>query len=275
MAQPPVILQDILTILDRFAPFTLAESWDNVGLMWGSPAQEVEAVLLGLDPTCDLLDEAVEQGANLVINHHPLIFHPLKSVRPDQPLGACLAAAVRRDIALVACHTNLDSAAKGVSQVLAKRLGLDDIGPLRPRSAAEADLGFGALGTLREPMGQQDFLAHICRVMELDGIKVCGTLPERLSRVALCGGSGSDLAYGAYEAGAQVYITGEVKHDVARWAEEAGLCIIDAGHFATENLMMAALAAYLSDKLIERGTPLPVYTSKRQKSPFVHYMANK
>lgn len=274
----PFTLDRALAALDRLAPFNLAEPWDNVGLMVGDPGWPVTGIMTALDPTEDLLVEARESNCNLIVTHHPLIFQPLKSIRPDQPAGRLLAAALAAEIAIIACHTNLDTIAPGVSDILARRLGLGDPRPLTtpavPPTAA-SDLprpqGFGRIGCLPAPVPGQQFLNELCRQLAVDALTLAGRLPEMVRTVAVCGGSGSDLAEIARAQGADLYLSAEIKHSVARWAEAADFCVIDAGHFATENLIVPELAARLAAALAAEGVARPVLTSRRQRAPLKFY----
>lgn len=272
MTPSPAILRDILSILDKAAPFSLAESWDNVGLIIGNPDQEISGILLGLDPTTDLLQEAIETNTNLIITHHPAIFHPLKSIRTDQPVGRFLADALKKDIAVVACHTNLDVIQNGVSRVLAEKIGLIGLAPIAESHTELSGIGFGRIGSLKNPEDSDVFLARLCDILQLPSLRICGPIPEKVSRVAVCGGSGSELAESALAQQAQIYITGEVKHSTARWAEESGLCVIDAGHFATENLAVEAFAAVLREMLTAQDVDIAVRTTNSQNNPFIYYL---
>jgi len=273
MCPAATTIDRILNSLSSLAPFSLAEEWDNVGLLVGDPAAKVTGIMVGLDPTAELLDEAIAAGANLVITHHPIIFSGLKSIRTDQPAGALIAKAITNQIAVIACHTNLDVVPNGVSHILAQRLGLIDLRPLTAGASSTAELGFGRVGNLPAPVAPKIFLEHLCTVLGLAAVSVAGSLPDVISRVAVCGGSGSDFATVAHACGAQIYITGEVKHHLARWAEEANFCIIDAGHFATEALVSEALAAQLSDILASQSLNIPVRATEKQKNPFFCFMA--
>ncbi|MDH3393529.1 MAG: Nif3-like dinuclear metal center hexameric protein, partial [Desulfobulbaceae bacterium] len=108
----------LVSVLNELAAFSLAESWDNVGLLAGDPAQQVRGILVALDPTEEVLDEAVANGCNVIITHHPLIFKPLKAVRLDQPIGRLLGRSLAAGVAMIACHTNLDLVGGGVNDVL-------------------------------------------------------------------------------------------------------------------------------------------------------------
>lgn len=269
-------VKDLLKTLDAIAAFGLAAEWDNVGLMLGEPGKSIEGILIALDPTEEVLAEALEIGADCIITHHPLIFHPLKAIYTDQPMGRFLRRALENEISVIGCHTNLDQAVGGVNDVLANSLGMQDARPLvaaEKGPAANAAIGVGRVGRLPDPLSPEAFLGYLCDFFKLPFLRVAGQLPEEINTVAVCGGSGSELAAAAYASGAQVYVTGEVKHSTARWAEAAGFCIIDAGHFATENPVVEALADVLQGIFAEKDISIPVTPSAKQQSPFVYHQA--
>lgn len=275
IAMPPaeITIKCIVNLLDSLAPCSLAEDWDNVGLLVGSPEEKVTGIMIGLDPTTQLLDEAIERGANLVITHHPIIFTPLKSIRTDQPTGALLAKAIAHRLNIIACHTNLDVVPNGVSHILAQHLGLTELSPLSPSNHAGSDIGCGQIGLLPEPLTGQQFLQHLCQALDLPALTWAGRLPETICRLAVCGGSGSEFAAIAHAQGAQLLITGEVKHHIARWAEEADFCVIDAGHFPTESLICKALAAQIAALLTSQTIKIPVLVTEKQNNPFSFFIA--
>jgi dinuclear metal center YbgI/SA1388 family protein len=267
-------VKDLLKVLDKIAGFGLAEQWDNVGLMLGDLNQHLKGILVALDPTEEVLAEALEIGADCIITHHPLIFHPLKVIYTDQPMGKFLRRALENETAVIGFHTNLDQAVGGVNDVLASSLGMLDSRPLAPAANdpdAGAATGFGRVGRLADPLSPEAFIGYLCDFFKLPVLRVAGQLPEQISTVAVCGGSGSDLAAAAYASGAQVYITGEVKHSTARWAEAAGFCIIDAGHFATENPVVESLVEILQDIFTEKDINIPVSASAKQQNPFIYH----
>ncbi len=246
-----VKVQNILNILQGIAPLDLAQSWDNVGLLVGSPDGGVTSILLALDPTTALIAEAEQCNAELIITHHPAIFHPLKSLRSDRPSEKFLHAAVQTGIHVIGCHTNLDAAYGGVNDVLAQLLDLQETAPLLPDGGecSGKKTGLGRIGVLTEPVSSESFLERLCTVLSPPWLLEAGLRPEAVSKVAVCGGSCSDISATALEAGADVFITSEVKHDVARWAEEAGFWLIDGGHFATEYPAMEGLRQLLVERL--------------------------
>jgi dinuclear metal center YbgI/SA1388 family protein len=274
-------VKELLRTLDRIAAFGLAEQWDNVGLMVGDPDKNIGGILVALDPTEEVLAEAIECGADCIITHHPLIFHPLKAIYTNQPLGRILSQALKHEISIIGCHTNLDQASGGVSDVLAASLDMVDLRVLAPAgmemdtASADSDTGFGRVGRLGQAMSREVFVERLCMLFNLPVLRMAGQLPAEINTVAVCGGSGSELAEAAMESGAQVYITGEVKHSTARWAEASGFCIIDAGHFATENPVVETLVKVLEEDMAEKGSDVSVKQSANQQDPFTYIQPGK
>lgn len=262
-------VRDLLDGINRFAPFGLAESWDNVGLLVGRPDREVRSLLLGIDPTLPLLEEAVNRGADTLITHHPCIFRPLPSVNTATPAGAFLEKALEQKINVIACHTNLDSAVEGVSDALADRLGLSGLRPLHTVDfPGMIGAGLGRVGSFPVPLSCPDFLKRIFTVLGIDGVHVAGQLPNEVKTVALCGGSGSEFAEDALHSGADVYLSAEIKHSTARWAEESGFCIIDGTHYGTEQPAVALLAEKLGALALEKGWGLNIFQAESEQPAF-------
>ncbi len=275
MTPAPVYLQAIIDILDIITPFSYAEHWDNVGLMIGDPNLEVKGIISGLDPTLTLLDEAQKIGANLIITHHPSIFHPLKNIQINQPDGAFIAKAIGYNIAVIACHTNLDITDGGVNTALANKIGLIDTKALITTSHPHPAIGLGLTGKLASPQKSVDFCTDLCDKLDLPALNISGSMPDKIEKIAICGGSGSEFAALAQKNGADIYITGEVKHSTARWVEDAGFCIIDAGHFGTENVVIPVFVKALIEKMQSSGIDIPVQASRQQKNPFKLFLPDK
>jgi dinuclear metal center YbgI/SA1388 family protein len=268
-------VKDLLQTLDNIAAFGLAEQWDNVGLMVGDPDHLIQGILVALDPTEEVLAETIDCGADCIITHHPLIFNPIKAIYTNQPLGRFLSQALKNEISIIGCHTNLDQSIGGVNDVLASSLGMVETKPLAPNiqnhDAAASEIGFGRVGRLAKTLSRKAFIEKLCLFFNLPALRVAGQIPEKISKVAVCGGSGSDLAEAAFAGGAEVYITGEVKHSTARWAEASSFCIIDAGHFATEKPVVESLVSTLEEVLAEKRINIPVKSSAKQQNPFAFY----
>ena len=247
-------VQDLLEILQQLSPDFLAEDWDNVGLLAGEPRQPISRILIALDPVSALIDQAKTGGYDCIITHHPIIFRPLKTLRTDNPAGHFLAEAIRANISVIACHTNLDSIEDGISDNLAQSLSCSNIRPLLPaKLPCPASCGLGRIGTYTPPVSPEAFLEQLRKICQPPWILEAGPRPALLNTIAVCGGSCSDLAETALKAGADVFVTSEIKHAVARWAEDAGLWLLDAGHFATEYPAMVRFKENLFRRCADQG----------------------
>ncbi len=261
---------DILNNLELKAPFQLAESWDNVGLLIGNPEQPVTGVIAGLDPTNELVDEAISSGCNTIITHHPVIFKPLTSINTGTPEGKLLQKVLSHNIAIIGCHTNFDSAEEGVSDVLGQRLGLSNLQPLIASPGAPDGTGLGRIGSYVVSLTADTFTKRLLAALELEGVQMTGPLPEAITTVAVCGGSGSDFAKTAFQQGADVYISAEIKHSTAIWARENEFCIVDGTHYATEKPAVALLVKRLLQANETEGWNIHVQQSVNEKHPFVY-----
>ena len=252
----------LLAQLDRLAPPALAEAWDNVGLLVGASDQKIDRVLVCLDVTLAVLREALDKNCQAIISHHPPIFKPLARIDLGEASGRILRIALVHGLALVACHTNLDSAQGGVSDALARALGLNETRPLQS-VASHPDAGLGRIGRFTEAVPAREFLRRAVAVTANPALAVAGELPETITTVAVCGGSGSEFAPLAQRLGAEVYLSGEIKHSTALWAGENGFCLIDGGHWGTERLAVDILADWF------QSLPgIAVYRAESEKSPF-------
>ena len=228
---------EIEQTLYNLAPHPLAQSWDNVGLLVGSPDQMVKKVLVSLDITEAVADEAHSWGAELIVAHHPVIFGGVKSVTDRDPTGRTLLRLIRCGLSAICMHTNLDVAAGGVNDLLAGALGLADTAP------AEEN-GIERVGILPEPLPLPDFLARVRETLGPNGLRyVDGGRPVR--RVAVGGGACGDFFPRAAAMGCDTFVTADVKYHQFLDAKAMGLSLIDAGHFPTENLVCPMLARTL------------------------------
>ncbi len=260
-----LVVQDILDILEQIAPSSLAESWDNTGLLVGDPDAPVQSLLIALDPVASLLHEATSSRANVIITHHPAIFHPLHSLRTDRPVGSFIAQALQKNIHVIGCHTNLDATIGGVSDVLATGMQLRDTTPLVvEKNHASMGCGLGRIGNCVQAMQPERCIELLQQTCHPPWLLEAGPRPAQVRRIAVCGGSCSEFAETAMEAGADLFITAEVKHSIARWAEEAGFWIIDGGHFATEHLIVEPFRQRLQQELRQRNRKTKVYAARQQ-----------
>nr|WP_321466377.1 Nif3-like dinuclear metal center hexameric protein [uncultured Desulfobulbus sp.] len=258
-------VQHFLEILHEITPEHLAEDWDNVGLLVGEPRQPVHRILLALDPACSLVEEAARGRYDLLLTHHPIIFRPLKALRTDTPTGRFLALATRHQISVIACHTNFDSVPDGVSGHLARIVGLQQLRPLVPsKNGCPETCGLGQIGTYPQPLSPEQFVRRLEEALDPPWLLEAGPRPDQVRQVAVCGGSCSDFAEVAKRSGVDAFLTAEVKHSVARWAEEAGLWLLDGGHFATENPAMQPLRERLELAAEQRGWEVHIEVARQE-----------
>ena len=241
-------IKEITDLIEQFAPLSLQESYDNSGLIVGRPDDEVQKALLAVDVTDEVMDEAEREGCDIVITHHPIIFHPLKRLNSANMVERCIERAIRSGIALYARHTNLDSTADGMSWRLASMLGVKNLDVLQPSGSGERT-GFGVIGNLEHPMPTEEFM-H--RIMDVTGAKVIRHSEMATSivgRVAVCTGSGAYLIGEARAAGAEVYVTADLKYNDFMTPDGA-LTVADIGHFESEYCSIEILFDILSKKML-------------------------
>ncbi len=245
-------VQNILDIVNEIAPFEKAEPWDNVGLLAGSRKNEVSGILCALDFTDEVLKKAEEIGANLIITHHPILFSAKKRLTEDDYEGRLLCEMIRKHMNLIAAHTNYDVAEGGVNDVLAKHLGLHNI-----RSIESDEDGILRMGEI-EPMKLSAFSEKVSKVLG-DVVRAYGDKEKIIRTVAVCGGSGGEYAKIAYKAGADAYVTGEMRyHDSLNYALE-GYASLHAGHDATERIAIKPLSDGLQNRINELQYNLTVF----------------
>ena len=358
----PLTCRTVLDFLEKLAPAHLAESWDNVGLLVGKPQQPVRAIVTALDVDAAVVDFALEQGADLIVAHHPVIFKAITSLRQDTPQGDLLYRLIQHQIAVICAHTNLDAAEGGVNDALAAALGLQRLTPLlcdhreklyklavfvpeqyreavqtamgdagaghiglyshcsfstkgegvflpldgaapfigqqgrlervaeykletivteqvkrqvvtamltaHPYEEVAYDLyelanrgtasGMGRVGDLDQPLRLRDFVDFVARRLPAGVVKAAGDPALLIRKVAVCGGSGAGFFRQAKQAGAEVFVTGDVSYHEAQQAVASGLAIVDAGHFGSEYPVVSYLAGYLRDWLERQADRTPV-----------------
>lgn len=371
MKQRIIRIHDLVGLLNALYPPALAEGWDNVGLQVGDPNGQLSKVLVCLDPSERALQAAVEQGAEALLCHHPLLFKPLHNLTPADETGRILFAAVQQGIAILAAHTNLDRAGNGLNDWLAAALGLSECRPLQggddqllklvvyvpagyetkvadalfkagaghignydscsfrsegvgtfraadgctpfigqvgerssvrelrletvvprellnrvvdrmvrahpyeevaydlvPLANRRQGIGLGRIGRLAQNATLAEFAAAVKQALQVEALRVVGNGQAKVNKVAVCGGSGASLLNEAVRQGADVLVTGDVKYHEALNAASQGLALIDAGHFATEHLMVGHLAEAMGQGAAARGLEIEFLKMQGEEDPF-------
>lgn len=241
-------VRDIAAALEEFAPLPLQESYDNAGLIVGAADDEVTCALLCVDITEEVMDEAEECGADMIIAHHPIIFNPIKRLNGTTYIERVVARAIRRGIALYACHTNLDSTEGGMSWRLAEMLDIENLHVLESTRKDQPEVGFGVVGTLPQPEPTMEFLARMKRTLNVGAVRYSRINTPTIERVALCTGAGASLMSEARRSGAQLYIAADFKYNNFLDADR-DLIIADIGHFESEYCAIQLMFDVLSKKL--------------------------
>jgi len=265
----------VAQIIERIAPKSWAEAWDNVGLLVGSGSAPIERILISLDGTLEVVEEAKAYGAQLIVAHHPIIFRPLKNLRTDNAAAQVPLRLLQHQIGYYAAHTNLDQSIFSPSRVLGEVLGLQEMKILE-ESADEAR-GYGVSGYLTHPEKLGDlwkgFLDGLnqpgvyAQPYELSGVRLAGSLEKEVRKVAIVNGSGSRFVPKALFKGADLLITGDVDHHSVLDALEGGMAVGDLGHFLSEAPMLQAMYEYLSAEKSLQGIEIRV--SSINRSPWL------
>ncbi|WP_028307573.1 Nif3-like dinuclear metal center hexameric protein [Desulfitibacter alkalitolerans] len=364
----------IVQTIEKIAPKKLAYDWDNVGLLVGNPKGETDKILVSLDVNEQVVDEAIELRAGMIISHHPLIFKPIKNILWDNPMGAVLKKLIQNEISVYAAHTNLDLCRGGVNQALFEKLGLGHgeilkvesieklfkfvvfvpmshveqvklsmgnagagwignyshcsfgttgIGSFKPLEGSSPyvgrtgeieeveemrletivpekllnkvlkavikahpyeevaydlyplansgeEYGLGLIGIYTNPLSKNEFLKMLKECLQAPVLKIAGSLPEKIEKVGVCGGSGGTIINNAAIKGAQVFVTGDVSYHQAQEAENLGVCVIDAGHGITERLIVPIFASNLDNELQNQKANVEVIVSKVNNEPWTY-----
>ena len=257
--------KDIFSLIEEEAPLQLQESYDNAGLQVGDPLQQVTGVVTTLDVTEATISTAISQGANLIVSHHPLLFHPARRIDPrNDYISRVIIEAIRHGVVIYSAHTNLDNAPRGVNFRLGQELGLLSTRPLVPLSSAQTSgldpefasrCGSGLIGEFPSAMSAADAVALIKQCIGADAVLANSgefDMTRSVRTMAMCGGAGDDFIADAERQGADIYLTGEVSYH--RFFGHPELLVLCGGHFETERHTSRLLA----DMIRQRCPELPV-----------------
>lgn len=256
-----VKVKDIVGVIEDFAPKSLQESYDNAGLQVGNPEAPVTAVLLCLDVTEDILNEAKARECNMIVSHHPLIFKGLKTLTGENATQRLVIDCLKDNIAVYSAHTNLDSTWNGVSHEIARKLDVKNLQVLEAM-ATNPRAGLGVVGDIK-PLPKIEFLRKIKNTFKVQALRYSAQSPSLVvRRVAVCGGSGASLISSAIEAKADILVTGDVKyHDFTTFGSE--IIIADIGHYESELCSREILSRVIREALPD----LTIYFSDAESNP--------
>ena len=233
-------VKNIFNFINEFAPFENALSFDNCGLLIGEAEQEIKNAILSLDITKSVVEEAKNLNANLIISHHPIIFKPISEIK----LSGAISLLCKNDINAICAHTNLDIANKGVNFHLAKKLNIQGTTPL----SYEEGKPLGLIGNLNHEFECKEFAEYVKESLGFKGVRYTEPKNKKIKTAAVCSGSGGEFYKKSHEKGADVIVTGEIKHSQIIAANELGIMVVDAGHYKTENVILESLKNMLEEK---------------------------
>ena len=239
---------EIIEKLEAISPVKYAEDWDNVGFLAGRREKEVQTVFIALDATDEVIDEAIEVGADMILTHHPLIFKPLTRVNTDDFIGRRVVRLLQNDICYYAMHTNFD--VMGMAEAASEEMGLLQPEVLMTTCAEkEKSEGIGRYGRLKEVLSLSECASYVKEVFRLEHVNVYGDLETPISVAAISPGSGKSVMKATVEAGADVLITGDVDHHMGIDLQAQGVCVIDAGHYGIEKIFVPYMKDFLKKEI--------------------------
>ena len=241
-------LKQIMQMLEELCPKSFAMSWDNVGLLVGRSDKEVRTIAIALDATSEVIEQAAQLGADLILTHHPLLFGGVKNITDGDYVGRRVLSLVRNDISCYAMHTNFD--VLGMADAAADLLNLTDREVLEVTYEDEISVdGIGRIGSLLDPMTLSEFAAKVAEVFEIGHVRYYGDPDQMLVTCAILPGSGKGEIDLAVKANADVYVTGDISHHDGIDAVEKGICVVDAGHYGIEKIFIPYMKEYLEREL--------------------------
>jgi len=260
-----VKIKEVISALESFAPLPLQEDFDNAGLQVGLTEAEVSGALLCLDVTEKVVDEAVALGCNLIVSHHPLLFHGLKRISGADEVQRTVAKAIKKDITVVSMHTNMDNVLNGVNYKIAEKIRLLEPEFFARKTVAGIDCGSGVIGMLESPLAADDFVNMLKRKFDVECVMCNQLLRHSIKRVAVCGGAGSFLLNAAVEAGADAFVTGEMHyHEFFGHEQEIQIAVI--GHYQSEQFTNE-----IFETIIREECPgVKTYLTKANTNPIIY-----
>lgn len=261
--------KEIINRMNIFAEEKLAEEWDNCGLLIGDSEAQINKVLVALDAIPEVIDEAIEKNVDLIITHHPFIFKPIKLITNNTPLGKSIYKLIQNNIGVYSAHTNLDIAYGGTNDTLAQILELENISVLEKIYFSEEEkYGMGRIGTTKKPLTLEEYALFVKDKLNLSSLRIVGEQKKLIKKVAITTGSGMSYLKSAIINKADLFITGDIKFHEAQEALNMGICLLDAGHYATEIIIVDVILEYL-ESIQDENFQFNTIVSKINGEPFI------
>ena len=236
--------QDILDKIEARYPRKYACDWDNVGLLVGREDKEIQKIYIALDATDEAIEEAIANGADMLLTHHPMIFKGMKRVTQEDFIGRRIIRLIQNDMVYYAMHTNFD--VMGMADLAADYLGISDTRVLEITSVSETgEEGIGRYGSLKKEMTVRECCEEVKQAFSLENVKVFGDLERKVKTAAISPGSGKSVISNALQAGVDVLITGDIDHHEGIDAVAQNMTVIDAGHYGVEHIFIPYMEQYL------------------------------
>lgn len=257
----------ILKLLEQIAPLTLADKWDNSGLLIGNANREVDRILIALDLTEEVLEEAVEEGFDLIVTHHPLIFDPIKQITTDTRVGKLIIKLIENRMSLISLHTNMDrSFENGINRYIGEQLELEDMDIL---VKDEENVGYGVIGNFKTVQPLKEVVENLKALFNQDTIKLTnGALEKPIRRIGFCSGSGADFIEQALSANADLYITADIKHHESQLVNSSSMTLMDVGHYESESVFLERLKALLDEQIEQKNYDVYTMVTETEKPQF-------
>lgn len=258
-------VNNIIKEMELLAPTYLKEDFDNVGLMVGDKNKEVKKVLLALDCTLKVIEEAKKENVELIITHHPLIFKRPSSITTDTLQGKKIIELIKNDISLYSSHTNLDSVENGLNDTIVSILGFDN-SKILEKNKRDDKAGLGRIVSLNESIQLEDLISKIKKSLNINNLRVVKG-KDKVNKIAIINGSGQDFIGKAVALGADCIITGDTTYHFASDYKEMKISILDVGHFASEQITFFNVMENLKEKFKD----VEFITSTVEEDPFSFY----
>lgn len=254
-------LEQIQEIIETKSPLELQEPWDNSGFQIVTGENDIKSILVAMEITGKVIDEAETCGADLIVVHHPMFFNPIKAIDRKDIVGGYVVRLIKKGISVYASHTPFDKCAGGNNDYLANLLDLEDVGVMA------TDLsGFCRTGYVKENISANELIDRISKRFKIDRefMTFAGNLNSLVKKIGICTGAGGEFLSAAAEDGCDLFVTGDVKYHTAQTAREMGFNLLDIGHYGSEKIFTENMGDFLKKK-----TGLEVIQSKENLNPFV------